>query len=238
MGISRTFLIIVAVVFVTIATFASLGASLLNDSIGGFYHPNAIEGNYGRKYSWVFELLVFLNWLYMMYVVVRSTTETKLKTIGASAVILVLIIAGHNMANLVPRNHHAEYFIGKEKYSIPWQYNPINGSSKPNGEYFVIHASYPDFTGQYAAKDYYKQQLTLSKSVFHEERRVGSSIDDTICHEGVCGGLSPSSNMHFVEGDFIYQIHYQGEAVIFRSKSELDEFKEAIIELFDSFKAK
>lgn len=237
MNTGRKFSTIGVVVILTIATFALLGFWILNGSIGGFYHPNAIEGKYGSAYLWVFELAVLLNWLYIIYIAIRGAAETKLRKIGISAVIFLLLIAGFYVANLIPRNYHAEYYIGQEKYSIPWQYNPINGSTKPNGKYFVIHVSYPDFSGQYSAEDYYKHELTLAKYIFDEKDKIGTSLDE-MCYEESCGGLSYASNTYFVDKGFIYHIHYQGDTVVFRDRSELNAFKKSIVNLFDSFKAK
>ncbi len=237
MNIGKRFSTVGVVVILSIATLALLVFWFLNQSIGGFYHPNAIEGNYGTKYLWVFELAVFLNWLYIIYIAIRGASETKLRKLGISAVILLLLVDGFYLAALVPRAYHAEYFLGQEKYSIPWQYNPINGSDTPGGKYFVVHVSYPGFTGQYSDEGYYQHQLTLAKCIFDEKEKIGTSLDE-MCYEETCGGLSYASNTYFVDNGFVYHIHYQGDTVVFHNRDELNAFKKSIVDLFDSLKAR
>ena len=106
------------------------------------------------------------------------------------------------------------------KYSIPWQYNPINGSSKQNGKYFIVHASYPDFAEQYYAQDYNKHLLNLGIHSLDDNERVkyGSSLDD-MCSEDGCGGLGLGIvryPYYFVENGFIYTVYYGGDISPFR----------------------
>ena len=178
------------VVVLSITTFAVLGFWFVHQSIVATYHPNAIEGNYGKKYWWVFELAIILNWLYVIYTAIRGAAEAKLRKLRISAAILILLVGGFYLATLAPRVYSVEYYLGQEKYSIPWQYNPINGSDGPGGKYFVIHVSYPGFAGQYSNTGHHHQHsLTLAKYIFDEKQKIGTSLDD-MCHEETCGGLS------------------------------------------------
>jgi hypothetical protein len=111
---SRRLTTIGVVIILTIATFWMLGFWLLHAVVGGFYHPNALEGKYGSKYVWVFGLAVFLNWLCMIYIAIRGTAETKLKKIGISTGMFLLLIVAFFVANLIPSNHRVEYYIGHQ----------------------------------------------------------------------------------------------------------------------------
>ena len=240
MNASRKSITIFVVTLLTIATFVFLGFWYIGQEIGRFYHPNSIEGRYGSKYLWVFELAIFLNWLYIIYVAIRGVAETKLKKLGVSTVIFLLLIVGFYAANLIPRNYHVNYYLGQERYSIPWQYNPINGSAIPGGNYFVIHVSFPEFTGQYENQNYYERQMTLSKNILDEKNITGIAIDDPCIALSKCGGVDiipdASSNTYFVDNGFIYLVHYQGKTISFQNNGGLEKFKESVVDLFDSFK--
>ena len=221
----------------TILTFLTLGISLLQGAIGGFYHPNATEANYGLKYLWIFELTLFVNWLFAVYVAIRDKTDSKLKKLSMTFAVFLFVVLTFFVLYAVPRSYHAEYYIGQEKYSIPWQYNPINGSKAPGGKYFVIHVSYPDLRGQYENPDN-RYELTLAKYTIGEKEKVGVSLDDLCLSENECSGLSYASNTYFVDNGFIYHIHYQGETITFKNRNELRKFGASIVSLFDSFKQK
>lgn len=240
---SRRLTTIGVVIILTIATFGMLGFWLLHAVVGGFYHPNALVGSYGSKYVWVFALAVFSNWLCIIYIAIRGTTETKLRKLAISAVVFLLLVAGFFVGLLIPTNHRVEYYIGQQKYSIPWQYNPINGGSEPNGrKFFVIHVSYLDFSGECSSEDYRKSGLTLVKHIYDDEsmKGIGTRISLDTCTEEACGslGIYPRPNSYFVESGFMYAISYHGVLVHFRDKGELVKFKKSVTDLFDSFKTK
>ena len=236
MNAGRKFLTLGVVAILTIATVALLGFWHVVGAINGFYHPNAVKGDYGSAYLGAFELAVLLNWLYLIYAVIRGAAEKKLRITGICWAIFISLIAAFYAASLIPRNYHAEYYISQEKYSIPWQYNPLDGSSTPNGKCFEVHVSYPDFSGKYSAEDYLEARMVLAKCIFGEKDKFGTPLDD-VCFGDPCGGLSNASPRYFVESGFIYRINYQGDNnVSFRDNGELTDFKKSVVDLFDSFR--
>lgn len=237
MNISKRLSVIAVFVILSIATFTFIGFYFVEQFVGVFYYPNAIEGNYGRKYLWVFGLSVFVNWLYIIYIAIRGELDIKLKKFGISALVLLLLVVGFYLASLVPRNYHVEYYLGQEKYSIPWQYNPINGSHAPGGEYFVINVIYPGLVGQYSYKGNHQHQMTLAKYVFSGKKETATLLDE-ICYKETCGELSYNSGTYFVDNGFVYYIYYRGGLVAFHNRDELSVFKKSIVNLFDSFKVR
>ncbi len=236
----RRLFVILGVSLFTVVTFVVLGASYLDYVVTASYHPNTIEGLYGLKYFWIFGLAIFLNWLYVMYVAIRGVDETKLRKIGISVVIFLLIIAGAFVARFIPTNYHVEYYIGQDKYSIPWQYNPTEITHNPTGrEYFIIFVSYPDFSGEYSSAYASQSDLSLSKNIFYEKEKIGISLDD-ICNEDICVSVPYGEYLYFTDSGFIYSIHGYGQEdhVVFRNRSELDAFKKSVVDVFNSFKVK
>lgn len=113
---------IVAVLLALVLIALSLGLFGwwgLNSSIHGFYHPNAVEGNYGQKYLWVFELILLGIALFALYTIIWGKVETRIKSLGIAFVVLLAIYASVSVFNFILRNYHAEYYIGQQKYSIP-----------------------------------------------------------------------------------------------------------------------
>lgn len=213
-----------------------VGYWYIGSSVGTFYHPNATEGNWGLKYSWVFILLIVTNLVVTLYLNRKRTSGNKIALAGLS--IFIALFALMNISTMFEREHSTTYFIGNQSYEIPWEYNPINGSGAVGGTYFVIHVSYPDFVAQYSNSDFYRNGgLTLSKA--EEGSRTVS--DDTFgesCtdEKTICEMLGSASNAQFIQDGFIYSIHYQGREVIkFEDKQEVDDFKNKIIQLFSSF---
>jgi hypothetical protein len=140
-----------------------VGYWYIGSSVGTFYHPNATEGNWGLKYSWVFILLIVINLVVTIYLNRKSASRNKIALTGLS--IFIALFALMYISTLVEREHNVTYFIGSQGYEIPWEYNPINGSEAVGGTYFVIHLSYPDFVAQYNNSDFYRNGgLILSKA--------------------------------------------------------------------------
>lgn len=213
-----------------------IGYWYIGSSIGTFYHPNATEGNWGLKYSWVFILLIVANLALTIYLNRTKASGNKIVLIGLS--ILIVLFAFMNISTMFERKHSVTYYIGSQSYEIPWEYNPINGSGAIGGTYFVIHVSYPDFVAQYTNSDFYRNGgLTLSKA----EEGSKTVSDDTFgesCtdEKTICEMLGSASNAQFIQDGFIYSIHYQGREVIkFENKQEVDDFKSKIVQLFSSF---
>lgn len=213
-----------------------VGYWYIGSSAGTFYHPNATEGNWGLKYSWVFILLIVTNLVVTIYLNRKKASGNKIVLIGLS--ILIVLFALVNISTMFEREHSVTYFIGSQGYEIPWEYNPINGSGAVGGTYFVIHVSYPDFVAQYTNSDFYRNGgLTLSKAE-EGSKTVSDDIFGESCSDEkmICEMLGSASNTHFVQDGFIYSIHYQGREVIkFENKQEVDDFKSKIIQLFSSF---
>ena len=214
-----------------------VGYWYIGSLVGTSYHPNAIQGNWGLKYGWVFILLIVTNLIVTIYLNRKSVLTNKIVLIGLS--ILIVLFALMNISTMFEREHSVTYFIGSQSYEIPWEYNPINGSGAVGGTYFVIHLSYPDFVAQYTNSDFYRNGgLTLSKA----EEGSKTVSDDTFgesCtdEKTICEMLGSASNAQFIQDGFIYSIHYQGREVIkFENKQEVDDFKSKIVQLFSSFK--
>ncbi len=254
----RRLFVILGVSLFTVVTFVVLGASYLDYVVTASYHPNTIEGLYGLKYFWIFGLAIFLNWLYVMYVAIRGVDETKLRKIGISVVIFLLIIAGAFVARFIPTNYHAEYYIGQDKYSIPWQYNPSGSysftdnvhSSNPsltvskgilNRKEISIRVSHPGLFAEHSSVGYKStEKVTLSRSILGEKAEIGASFDD-MCNENICVGVSNRSNpayRYFVDSGFLYKIVFPGNTMPFSYRSELDDYKKSVVDLFDSFKVR
>ncbi len=267
----RRLFVILGVILFTVATFVVLGASYAYlafvDQVGPInnYPTYAIEGYYGFKYWWIFALAIFLNWLYVMYVAIRGAAETKLRKIGISVVIFLLIIAGFFAAIFIPTNYHVELYLGQDKYSIPWQYNPAGSYSYtksvstgnrsvmlisdgipyrkkiPDRKEISIRVSHPGLSAEHSSGgDKSIEKLTLSKIILDEKTEIGASIDD-ICNENRCVNISPTSNSnmsntYFVDGGFLYKIVFPRNTMPFSYRSELDDYKKSVVDLFDSFK--
>jgi hypothetical protein len=229
-----------SVVILTIATFWMLGFWFLHAAVGGFYHPNTFMGAYGSKYVWIFAFAISLNWLFTIYIAIRGSLETKLKKLGVSAFVFLLLVAGFFLALLIPTNHRVEYYIGQQKYSVPWQYNPHNGRSVPYGKSISIHVSYPDFSGEFSTENFRKSGLTLVKKIYDDDsmKGIGNGISLDTCAEEACGGLGIVPFLYFVEDGFMYTFYYHGDSVRFRDKVELGKFKKSVTGLFASFKTK
>ena len=116
-----------------------VGYWYIGSSVGTFYHPNAIEGNWGLKYSWVFILLIVTNLLVTIYLNIKKASGNKIVLIGLS--ILIVLFALMNISTMFEREHSVTYFIGSQAYEIPWEYNPINGSGAAGGTYRIISKS-------------------------------------------------------------------------------------------------
>ncbi len=172
--------------------------------------------------------------------------------------IIILIIAGAFVARFIPTNYHAEYYIGQDKYSIPWQYNPSGSysftdnvhSSNPsltvskgilNRKEISIRVSHPGLFAEHSSVGYKStEKVTLSRSILGEKAEIGASFDD-MCNENICVGVSNRSNpayRYFVDSGFLYKIVFPGNTMPFSYRSELDDYKKSVVDLFDSFKVR
>jgi hypothetical protein len=224
------------VVLLGTLSFLFVGYWYIGSSVGTFYRPNATEGNWGLKYSWVFILLIVTNLVVTIYLNRKRASGNKIALTGLS--ILIVLFALMNISTMFEREHSVTYFIGSQGYEIPWEYNPINGSGAVGGRYFVIHVSYPDFVARYTNSDFYGNGgLTLSKEEGDSKAVSGDTFGESCTDEKtICEMLGSASNSQFIQDGFIYSIHYQGREVIkFENKQEFDDFKSKIVQLFSSF---
>jgi hypothetical protein len=230
------------IVLFTVATLYVLGDGSVSHAVNAHYHPNGAEGDYGSKYMSWFLWAVFANWLWAMIACWRK--EQNFKAIIYSSAALIVIVGGLSAAYKIPRNYHAEISIGQEHYAVPWQFNPLVTTSyegkagyyKPKDEGFLVEVSYPEFTGQYVAKDFYDRQLTLSKEEYSDKLKQDIPLD-RLCTQDTCDGLKDAGYYAFTDNGAVYGVHYKGRHdVTFRNQDHLDAFKKRIVDLFESFK--
>lgn len=213
-----------------------LGYVWLGLSVGAFYHPNAHAGNYGLHFWWVFALLVLVNLIVSTFLVKKRDNKKRI-AVGSLAVFILLTTSQFFLSS-VERNHNITYFIGEQEYSIPWTYNPINGSEEIGGDYFVVKVSYPAFRPQYEDESYFDSGVTLSKAVSGSRNFAGRELVSE-CEIGIDNFCQPFGTGYFVDGDFTYTFHRQGsQGGSFTSVDEIETFKQNAVDLFASFEKK
>jgi hypothetical protein len=231
---------VVSAILLGLATLVLLGCFLLWFSVGTDYHANAMRGQLGPSLLWLFALLAILNLAWAIRLAFRTPIDRDKKHVLIGWAVLAIVAATPILTQDISTGYHVRFFIADQEYSIPWQYNPINGKSEPGGTYFVIHVSHPDLIGQYSAGDKYgDSQLTVSRNVRDSRNRSESFVDLDSCTGAACtlGGMK--NNAFFTDGEFLYFVHHQGvrtRRLSFESQEELAALKASLVSLFDSFK--
>lgn len=222
-------------------------ATDIADVINENYHPNAFQARIGTGYLWVFKLGAALNVLLALGISIRYSEVSGKMQIALNWLFLFAIDFGLSVLNEVKNDHHITYFIGDSEYSIPWTYNPINGSNEPGGSYFGIHVTYPDLIGRYKIdEDNWRHRLVISKD--DSQRKFGGSPIGALCDENTCREIPLCAECplqdegiydreFYFEGElFFYYLSFKGGPIKFRDASHLNEFKRSVMDLFDSFK--
>ncbi|GEM_PF-6898836 len=182
-AIRRKWFVIGITILLGILTLLALGCGFVLWFAAAYDNSNYVEEHYGLKYILAFGSAIFLNWLFALYTAIRRTEYGKCRKLIWSTIIFGVIIGVFFISLFsIPRNYHVNYYLGQERYSIPWQYDPINGSAMPGGKYFVMSVSYPEFKPEYEDENFRDHELGISR---HTEDESFKAVDRRISDDAI-----------------------------------------------------
>ena len=201
-------------------SIAWCGMAFVDLALGEFYHPMAARGDLFRPLrqgafpaTILTAIAMFTLWLWL------RPLAPRIYLIG------LLIVAAIALLPLLPRidsGYRQVYFLDKERYEIPWQYSPYNGSPDRGGQYFLIKVSVQDLAPRYA---YQGDVIIIGKAVDYNYGKGGESPKE-LCTMG-------KYNFHcqWQRGNSVFIA--SGDADLF--PSEVSDLMISASELLDSF---
>ncbi len=112
--------------------------------------------------------------------------------VGVSALCIAAAIP------LLPRidsGYEQTYWLGTQRYSIPWQYAPRNGSKQPGGKFFIVEVRGPDLTPAYSGRG---EKWTIKKAV------VATGSNDGTLRIDNCDTSKRNSRCEWKRGLYVY----------------------------------
>lgn len=119
--------------------------------VSEFYHPMAAQGDlFHLLRQWAVAatiltaIVMFGLWLY------RHPLAPHIYAIG-------LLVTG--IISLIPllpsfdSGYRQTYFLGDDKYEIPWQYGPYNGNPERGGQFFLAKVSVANLVPKYETQE-------------------------------------------------------------------------------------
>ena len=79
-----------------------------------------------------------------------------------SGLFVIGIISLSPLLPSIDSGYRQAYFLGVEKYEIPWQYAPYSGDPERGGQYFLVKVSVADLAPQYETRE---KTITIGMSV-------------------------------------------------------------------------
>lgn len=87
----------------------------------------------------------------------------------------LFVVGVGGLLTLLPRidsSYRQVYWLGSDRYEIPWQYSPFNGSTDRGGKYFLIKVSVPGLVPRYEAQG---ETFIIGKAVDFNHGKGGSA---------------------------------------------------------------
>ncbi|MCP3972250.1 MAG: hypothetical protein GY717_18385 [Rhodobacteraceae bacterium] len=174
------------------------GSWFIEAGVGEFYHPMAARGDMFhsiRQWSVALPLLTALAiafaWL------LRRPLPPRAFVVGTC-----VIVAGA-LLPLLPRvdsGYEQDYWIGDQRYSIPWAYGPYNGQASPGGRFFLVMVSPNGLAPRYETDN--------------ETIIIGMASDNTAWkHVEVSTGLCLTDQYRF-------ECSWQADGVFYRARGD------------------
>lgn len=196
------------------------GDTYVSLKVSEFYHPMAARGDlFGPLRSGAIALPVLAT-VGMLGLWFRRRPLSPRHYQGG---LIVLTIAA--CLPLLPKmdsGFHQHYWLGENRYEIPWQYSPYNGSPAPGGKYFLVKVSVPDLVPGYETRE---KTVIIGKAVDFNHGKGGPARVEP------CRRRTSSLNCQWKRGDSVYYVY--GDVELF--PSDMPVFMVSVAELLDGF---
>ncbi len=120
-------------------------------AVGESYHPMAVRGDlFHLLRQWAVAatiltaIVVFGLWLW------RRPLAPRIYVIGLFVIGIISLIP---LLPSIDSGYRQAYFLGDDKYEIPWQYGPYNGDPERGGQYFLVKVSVANLAPKYETQE-------------------------------------------------------------------------------------
>ena len=145
-----------------------------NTLVRSFYHPVAALGDLLHPLRlWAIAGPSLVGIAMLCIRVGRHPLAPRVYCIG-----LFVLVAAAIAPSLPPidSGYRQAYWLGEDKYEIPWQYGPYNGSLDRGGKYFLVSVSVPDLLPQYETRS---ETIIIGKAVDYNHGKGGAAPEKT-----------------------------------------------------------
>jgi len=201
-------------------TFIWCGFISLEYTVFGFYHPMIALGDrlhVLRISSILIPILVsFIMYGLWLWHGILSDRAYKIGTY------LFLFAAALPFLPRWDNSYEHSYWLGEQRHSIPWEYDPYIGDEQPGGRRFLVRVRDLELTPYHAGEG---DDFLIWKAVDFDHGNGGSGP------ENPCNIAENLIQCEWKEGDYVYSFSYMTN----NASKDPYTILPAIVELMDSF---
>jgi hypothetical protein len=196
------------------------GSAFVGLGIGEFYHPMAARGDLFHPLRQgavaapiLAAIAMFSLWLWL------RPLAPRIYLIGLSVLAVTAFLP---LLPNIDSGYRQVYWIDENRYEIPWQYGPYNGSPDRGGKYFLVKVSVPDLVPRYETQG---ETIIIGKAVDYNYGKGGAAPEE------MCTMKYSRLECQWQRGNFVFMA--SGDADLF--PSEVSSLMVSASDLLDSF---